>query len=133
MAKTIGLVSLGCDKNLINSEQMLWRLADAGYDIVNDLDAVMNEFDGIVGLGRIKVFHLNGSLNVRGAKKDRHANVGANADNPKGADNIGFDAIYRLVHSEYAKGRYLILETPHFNGGTNLYKEEIAMLRGELR
>jgi deoxyribonuclease IV len=102
---------------------------DSGYDIVNDLDGVMQEFDKQIGLDKLKVYHINGSLNVKGAKKDRHANIGANADNPKGLDNIGFDAIYSLVHSKYAKDRLLILETPWLDNKTNLYKEEIAALR----
>ncbi len=103
---------------------------DAGYDIVNDLDGVMKQFDEIIGLDKLYVYHINGSLNKLGAKKDRHANIGANADNPKGEDNIGFDAIYKLVHSEYAKDRFLLLETPWLDKTTNLYKEEIAMLKG---
>ncbi len=103
---------------------------DAGYDIVNDLEGVMEEFDEIIGLDKLKVFHINGSLNVKGAKKDRHANIGANEDNPKGKDNIGFEAIHKLVHSKYAKDKFLILETPWLDKTTNLYKEEIEMLRG---
>ncbi len=103
---------------------------DAGYDIVGDLDGVMEQFDKILGLDLLKVFHLNGSLNPRGARKDRHANLGAQADNPKGIDHIGFEAIHRLVHSPYAANRLLVLETPWLDDKTNLYKEEIAMLRG---
>lgn len=102
---------------------------DSGYDIVNDFEGVMQQFDKILTLDKLKVFHLNGSLNVRGAKKDRHANLGANEDNPRGKDQIGFDAIYKIVHSKYAKGRPLILETPWLDSKTNLYKEEIAALR----
>lgn len=103
---------------------------DSGYDIINDLDGVMKEFDETIGLDLLSVYHINGSLNTAGSKKDRHANIGAKADNPRGADNIGFDAIYKIVHSKYAAGRPLILETPWLDGKTNLYKEEIAMLRG---
>ncbi len=102
---------------------------DSGYDIVNDLDGVMKQFDDILTLDKLKVYHINGSLNKLGAKKDRHANIGAKDDNPKGVDNIGFDAIYKLVHSDYAKERPLILETPWLDEKTNLYKEEIAALR----
>ena len=102
---------------------------DSGYDIVNDFDGVMKEFDDIVGAEKIEVFHLNGSLNVKGAKKDRHANFGADADNPKGEDKIGAKAIHKIAHSKYADGKFLILETPWLNDTTNLYKEEIAMLR----
>ncbi|MDE6182784.1 MAG: deoxyribonuclease IV [Eubacteriales bacterium] len=104
---------------------------DSGYDIINDFDGVMKEFDEIIGLDRLKIFHINGSLNPRGAKKDRHANLGADESNPKGKDYIGFDAIYNIVHSKYSEGRIFILETPWLDTKTNLYKEEIARLRGE--
>ncbi|MDE6357283.1 MAG: deoxyribonuclease IV [Eubacteriales bacterium] len=104
---------------------------DSGYDIVNDFDGVMEEFNNIIGLDRLKVFHINGSLNPRGAKKDRHANLGADESNPKGKDYIGFEAIYNIVHSKYSEGKIFILETPWLDTKTNLYKEEIARLRGE--
>lgn len=104
---------------------------DSGYDIINNFDNVMKEFDEIIGLDRLKVFHINGSLNPRGAKKDRHANLGADESNPKGKDYIGFDAIYNIVHSKYSEGKIFILETPWLDTKTNLYKEEIARLRGE--
>lgn len=104
---------------------------DSGYDIINNFDFVMEEFDRIIGLDRLKVFHINGSLNICGAKKDRHANIGADETNPKGKDMIGFDAIYKIVHSKYAENKILILETPWLDKNTNLYKEEIKMLRGE--
>ncbi|MFV0274828.1 MAG: deoxyribonuclease IV [Bacilli bacterium] len=102
---------------------------DSGYDIVNDLDSVMKEFDSIIGLNRIKVFHLNGSLNVKGSKKDRHANLSADETNPKGIDNIGIKTIKKLVHSNYAKDKFLILETPWISKTENLYKQEIKLLR----
>ena len=104
---------------------------DGGYDIVNDFDGVMTQFDQIVGLDRLKLFHINGSLNPMGAKKDRHANLGADEENPKGKDHIGRDARYRIVHHEVAKGKPVILETPWLDKKTNLYKEEIAFLKGE--
>ncbi len=104
---------------------------DSGLDIVNNLDGVMSEFDKLIGLDKIKVFHINGSLNERGAKKDRHANIGADDTNPKGVDHIGFEAIHRLVHSNYCKGKLLILETPWLDKNTNLYKKEIECLRNE--
>ena len=103
---------------------------DSGYDIIDNLDAVFAEFDRIIGLDRLKVFHVNGSLNPRGAKKDRHANLGAMEDNPKGKDYIGKEALYRLVHHPVALGKPVILETPWLDKKTNLYKEEIAFLSG---
>lgn len=105
------------------------HLHDSGYDIVNDFDGIMQKFDSIIGLEKIKVVHINGSLNPRGAKKDRHANLGADVDNPKGLDYIGFDAIYNIVHSKYLDGKIFILETPWLDKKTNLYKSEIERLR----
>ena len=104
---------------------------DSGYDIIENFDGVMKEFDDIIGLDRLKVLHINGSLNPRGAKKDRHANIGASEDNPKGRDLIGAEALKYIVHHEVAKDKPLILETPWLDKKTNLYKEEIAFLRGE--
>lgn len=106
------------------------HLHDSGYDIVNDFDNVMKHFDNIIGLDKVKIIHVNGSLNKCGAKKDRHANLGADETNPKGKDYIGFDAIYNIVHSNYLKDKIFILETPWLDTKTNLYKEEISRLRG---
>lgn len=102
---------------------------DSGYDIVNNFDSVINEFDTIIGLDRLKVFHINGSLNPCGARKDRHANIGADETNPKGKDYIGFKSINYIVHHPVAKGLPLILETPWLDNKTNLYKTEIERLR----
>ncbi|MBE6007904.1 MAG: deoxyribonuclease IV [Lachnospiraceae bacterium] len=102
---------------------------DSGYDIVNDLDGVIADFDRIIGLDRLKVFHLNGSLNPRGARKDRHANIGAEDDNPKGKDHIGFECIYKIAHHPASKNKPLILETPWLDNKTNLYKQEIALIK----
>ncbi|CAM5252293.1 putative endonuclease 4 OS=Lysinibacillus sphaericus OX=1421 GN=nfo PE=3 SV=1 [Lysinibacillus sphaericus] len=63
---------------------------DAGYNIVEDFDGVLNEFDKIIGVDRIKVLHINDSKNVRGAGKDRHENIGFG--------HIGFDALKYVVH-----------------------------------
>lgn len=63
---------------------------DAGYDIVNDLDGVLAEFDRIVGLDRLKAVHLNDSMNVRGAGKDRHARIGEG--------EIGAEALVRVIN-----------------------------------
>ncbi|QUH25658.1 deoxyribonuclease IV [Serpentinicella alkaliphila] len=104
---------------------------DAGYDIINNFDGVLEEFDKIVGLDRLEVFHINGSLNPRGARKDRHANIGAGLDNPKGLDHIGYDALHYIVNHEFVKDKPCILETPWIDKNTNLYKEEIAMLKAE--
>lgn len=77
---------------------------DAGYDIVNHYDDVFAEFDRVIGLEQIAVFHVNDSLNPLGAHKDRHANIG------KGT--IGYDTLHRLVHDEIFANVPKILETP---------------------
>jgi deoxyribonuclease-4 len=103
---------------------------DSGYDIIHHFDEVLQEFDTLIGLDKLKVFHINGSLNSRGAKKDRHANLGANEHHPKGQDFIGKEALYQIVHHPVTADKPLILETPWLNAKTNFYKEEIAFLRG---
>jgi deoxyribonuclease-4 len=105
------------------------HIHDSGYDIT-DTDALLTEFDNIVGKNLIKVVHLNGSLHKRGAKKDRHANIGAGADNPKGADNIGLKPILSLI--KLLPERHFILETPWISKTENLYKQEIEMIRKNL-
>ncbi len=102
---------------------------DAGYDVVNNFDEVVNEFDKIIGVDRLKVFHINGSLNPRGAHKDRHANIGADESNPKGADHLGLDAILKVAHHPVVGEKPLILETPWLDAKTNLYKQEIEVIR----
>lgn len=103
------------------------HIHDAGYDIVNDFDSVLEEFDRLVGLDRLAVVHLNDSKNHRGAGKDRHA--------PVGAGLIGFQAMNYIVHHEKIKHLPLILETPWIgkeDGSERpMYEAEIALLRGD--
>lgn len=100
---------------------------DAGYDIVNDYEGVKQMFDSIVGLDKIKVIHLNDSKNVRGAKKDRHENIGFGM--------IGFDALMRVVYDETFQTIPKILETPYIEttNGTEVspYRAEIAMIKAK--
>lgn len=100
---------------------------DAGYDIAHDFDGVIGEFDRILGKDQIAVFHINDSKNPRGAKKDRHENLG------KGS--IGFEALKKIVwHPDFLHVPK-ILETPWLKNPDDPkdtwapYKEEIAMLR----
>lgn len=100
---------------------------DSGYDIIHDFDGVIREFDRLLGKDQIAVFHINDSKNVRGASKDRHANLGFG--------EIGFDAISNIVrHPDFA-GVPKILETPYIPSPTKEkksyapYKHEIQMLR----
>ena len=100
---------------------------DSGYDIVNDFDRVIDNFDKLIGKDQIVVFHINDSKNERGAKKDRHANLGDGF--------IGFDAIARIVHHPDFVNVPKILETPYIPDSQDPdkklppYKEEIARLR----
>ncbi|MFC7393326.1 deoxyribonuclease IV [Scopulibacillus cellulosilyticus] len=100
---------------------------DAGYDIVQNFDEVLNEFDKIVGLDRIKVVHINDSKNVCGARKDRHENIGMG--------HIGFDALNYIVHHDQLKDLPKILETPYVGQDKKNkkppYKFEIDMLKNE--
>jgi deoxyribonuclease-4 len=102
------------------------HLHEAGYDIVNDLDGVIEEFDRIVGLDKLLVWHVNDSKNTRGAHKDRHANIGFGG--------IGFDAIMNVMYHEKFEHLVKILETPYVRDGNGKkkyppYKHEIAMIR----
>ncbi len=106
------------------------HIHDAGYDIVNNFDGVLDEFDSLVGLDKLYVLHINGSLNDKGAKKDRHANIGANDDNPRGEDKIGVEAICKVCHNPRLSDKIFVLETPWISDTENLYKEEIALIRG---
>ncbi len=90
---------------------------DGGYDIVNDLDGVVAQFDSVVGLDRLKAIHLNDSLNVREAHKDRHACIG------KG--KIGLDALVRVINHPKLRDLPFYLETPNDLDG---YRAEIALL-----
>ncbi len=100
---------------------------DAGYDIIDDFDGVIEQFDRIVGLDRLAVLHLNDSKNPRGAGKDRHA--------PVGSGWIGFDAMQRIVHHDAVKHVPMILETPWIGKDAKkqrpMYAAEIALLLGE--
>lgn len=99
---------------------------DAGYDIVNHYDEVFEEFDKVIGLDQIAVFHINDSMSPLGAHKDRHANI------DKGS--IGYETLHRLVHDERFIDVPKILETPWLaEEGSDKktkppYKEEIEWL-----
>lgn len=99
---------------------------DAGYDVKNQFDDVIEQFDKIIGKGQIAVFHINDSKNVCGASKDRHANIGDG--------EIGFDALRKIVHHPDFQEIPKILETPYLADPQNTkkkyppYKDEIARL-----
>lgn len=99
------------------------HINDAGYDL-NDFESVLNQFDSIIGLDKIKCVHINDSLNERASHKDRHANIGMGM--------IGFDKILNVVYNERLKGIPKILETPYVvNKKYPPYRFEIAMIRAK--
>ena len=92
---------------------------DAGYDIVGDIDGVLEEFDRVIGLDRLHAIHLNDSMNARGSHKDRHARIGEG--------EIGFKALAAVTNHPKLRDLPFYLETP--NPDLAGYAEEIAALR----
>lgn len=114
-------------KEIINKTELSDKLGicldtchvfDGGYDIVNDLDGVLEEFDKTIGLSRLKAVHLNDSKNPMGSHKDRHEKIGQG--------NIGADAMARIINHPALKDLPFYLETPNDIGG---YAEEIKLLK----
>jgi deoxyribonuclease IV len=100
---------------------------DAGYNIVEDFDGVLEEFNRIVGIDKLKVLHINDSKNIVGARKDRHENIGYG--------QIGFDPLMKIVHHPELADVPKILETPYVGiDKTNKkapYKHEIEMIKNK--
>lgn len=91
---------------------------DAGYDIVNDLDGVLSEFDRIIGLEKLRAIHLNDSKNPFESHKDRHEKIGEGT--------LGLDAISKIINHEKLRDLPFFLETPNEIDG---YQKEIALLK----
>lgn len=91
---------------------------DGGYDIVEDLDGVLEEFDCVIGLEHLKAVHFNDSMNQRGSHKDRHEKIGQGG--------IGLEALKRVATHPLLQDRPFILETPNEDEG---YAAEIALVR----
>lgn len=94
------------------------HVSDGGYDVINDFDGVLDEFDKVIGLDRLKAIHLNDSKNPMGAHKDRHEKIGQGF--------IGLPAIEKIINNERIKDLPFYLETPNEVPG---YAEEIALLK----
>lgn len=92
----------------------------AGYDIVNKLDEVLEEFDAIIGLDRLKAIHLNDSKMPFASNKDRHEKIGDGT--------IGLDAIVRIINHPKLRNLPFYLETPNEIDG---YKNEIELLKSK--
>lgn len=95
---------------------------DGGYDIVNNLDNVLDEFDDVIGLDKLCAIHLNDSKNILGSHKDRHEKIGLG--------NIGLDAIGNIINHEKLKNLPFFLETPNELDG---YAKEISLLKSIYR
>ena len=104
------------------------HLNDAGYNVKEDFDGVLNEFDKIIGLDRLKVVHVNDSKNPQGSHKDRHANIGFGT--------IGFEALNKVVHHPQLELLPKILETPFVGEDKKTkkapYAHEIKMLKEQI-
>ena len=91
---------------------------DAGYDIVNNIDGVLEEFDSVVGIEHLKAVHINDTMNPIGSHKDRHQKIGQGF--------IGIEAFERIINHPYLKNLPFYLETPNELEG---YAEEIRLLK----
>lgn len=94
------------------------HVSDGGYDIVNNLDGVLEEFDRVIGLNRLKAIHLNDSMNPLGSHKDRHQKLGQGT--------LGMEALERIVNHPALRELPFYLETPNDLAG---YAQEIAMMK----
>ena len=106
-------------KELIGVCMDTCHLNDSGYDIT-DFDSILDEFDSIVGLSYLKCIHINDSKNIKGAKKDRHENIGYGT--------LGFDNLINIIYNSKLENIPKILETPYIKDKPP-YKEEISMIR----
>ena len=91
---------------------------DAGYDLVSDLDGVLQHFDDVIGLKKLRAVHFNDSKNERGSHKDRHEKLGQGF--------IGMEAMKRIAQHPLLQGLPFILETPNEDEG---YIREIAIVK----
>ncbi|MDE7390256.1 MAG: deoxyribonuclease IV [Lachnospiraceae bacterium] len=98
------------------------HIFDGGYDIVNKLDEVLEEFDKVIGLDKLYAVHLNDSKNILGSHKDRHECIGQG--------NIGMDAITEFINHKAIRDLPIVLETPNDLDG---YKKEIELLKSVYR
>ena len=94
------------------------HIFDAGYDIVNDLEGVIDHFDAVIGLDKLKAIHLNDSKNVCGSRKDRHEKIGEG--------HIGLETFEKIINHPKLKHLPFYLETPNELDG---YQKEIELLK----
>ena len=94
------------------------HINDAGYDVVGDIDGVLEEFDRVIGIERLKAIHINDSMNERGAAKDRHQKIGEGT--------IGIETFEKIINHPKLRNLPFFLETPNELDG---YAKEIAILK----
>lgn len=112
------IIDLVKDKDHIGVCLDTCHVWDGGYDIVSDFDKVLDEFDKVIGLEKLKAIHINDSMNVLGAHKDRHEKIGLG--------HIGDEAFKKIVTNKRVQNLPFILETPNDDKG---YAEEIAKIK----
>ncbi len=120
------IIDLINDKSRVGVCLDTCHINDAGYDLVNNYDEVINQFDNIIGLEYLKVIHVNDSKNILGSHKDRHENIGFG--------NLGFETIMKIFNDQRFINIPKILETPYVPSPDNKenfppYKFEIAMIK----
>ncbi len=112
------IIDLVKENNLLGVCLDICHVYDAGYDIVNDLDGVLDEFERVIGIERLKAIHLNDSKNPFGSHKDRHEKIGQGS--------IGIEAFKRIINHPMLKNLQFYLETPNDIDG---YAKEISLLK----
>ncbi len=120
------IIDLVDDKTRVGVCLDTCHINDGGYDLVNNYDGVIEEFDNVIGLEYLKVIHVNDSKNPLGSHKDRHENIGFG--------NLGFDTVMKIFNDERFIDIPKILETPYVASLDNKnnyppYKYEIAMIK----
>ena len=113
------IIDLVKDKEHIGVCLDTCQVWDGGYDIVSDFDKVLNEFDAVIGLDKLKAIHINDSMNPLGAHKDRHEKIGLG--------HIGDEAFKKIVQNPRVQNLPFILETPNDDDG---YAAEIEKIKG---
>ena len=98
------------------------HVSDGGYDLVHDLDGVLEEFDKVIGLKKLKAIHLNDSMNPLGSHKDRHQRLGEGT--------LGLEALTRIINHPALRDLPFYLETPNDLAG---YAGEIALMKAAYR
>lgn len=117
------IIDLVNDKSRVSVCFDTCHVFDSGYDLKDNYDNVLKEFDNVIGLDLISVIHVNDSKNILGSRKDRHENIGFG--------NIGYETLFKIIYDERFSNIPKILETPYIEKKPP-YKEEIKMIRNNV-